>query len=333
VARQKRATEGGTPWCVQVELAEGCTRLCTFCGLNAIRSRAGNFKYMSMETAELAAKQTSELNPRCRIEFALRGEPLANPNCTRIIKKFREYLPGVQLMLTTNGDTLKRRMQIKLEELFHAGLNLVILDTYYPEPGRQELRDEAFALHDMEVLDFFTEMAPYGISPWHNKGMTRQRMVVVMDDLLECDGETKSRVVKNHAGSNPTMPVVSGRFPLVRNCARPFREIVIHYDGSVPICCDDWRRQFTLGNIFESHLGDIWRSELLEAARARLYNKDRAFGPCKECDVASASRSGLLAPYDPPTLHQIDITEAETERGEHKIPIWKGGDPSLYYRP
>ena len=36
------------PWSVQIEAVEGCTRLCAFCGLAAIRSGPGEFKRMEL---------------------------------------------------------------------------------------------------------------------------------------------------------------------------------------------------------------------------------------------------------------------------------------------
>ena len=35
------------PWSIQIELAEGCSRLCSFCGLNGIRDKPGNYKFIS----------------------------------------------------------------------------------------------------------------------------------------------------------------------------------------------------------------------------------------------------------------------------------------------
>ena len=44
------------PWSVQIGMVEGCNRLCTFCGLNAIRTKVGeNIKCMEISTAHKIA--------------------------------------------------------------------------------------------------------------------------------------------------------------------------------------------------------------------------------------------------------------------------------------
>ena len=37
LGRRFRQSKQTRPWSIQIELTEGCNRLCTFCGLNAIR--------------------------------------------------------------------------------------------------------------------------------------------------------------------------------------------------------------------------------------------------------------------------------------------------------
>jgi len=139
--RQTRADEGGRPWVVQPELVQGCSMrfgkgpggLCSFCGITAIRKGPGNYLYMTVMTAQRLAEQIAEFCPNARVEFAMRGEPLMNPNHNQIFSIFRLMLPDTSLMVTTNGDTLRStetnptRMQDKLDSLFNAGINLVLL--------------------------------------------------------------------------------------------------------------------------------------------------------------------------------------------------------------
>lgn len=296
--RQKRADAGGQPWCIQPELVEGCTRICPFCGLQAIRNKPGNFKCMTVELATKIAEECAEFCPHARVEFAMRGEPLVNPRHLEIFALFRCYMPRAQLMVTTNGDTLRGRMQKRMDLMFEAGLNFVLLDTYYPEPGRTQLRQEAYTLHGVTVIDYFKEWMPIGKSPYHNHGKSLQRTVVLMDDIAAHDGEHGSRLVKTHAGANRSKPIPL--VPLRRNCGRPFREMTIAWNGDVTLCCDDWVKEYIIGNVNDRTLRSIWVDPLFEAARARLYHKDRNFGPCRKCDAPSAPRSGLLPVYEKP---------------------------------
>jgi radical SAM protein with 4Fe4S-binding SPASM domain len=314
MGKQLRADAGGTPWVIQPELVTGCSwkygsgsgGLCHFCGLNAIRQGPGQYEYMSLEIVEKIAVGMIDFCPNARVEFAMRGEPLIHPKAVEIISMFRKCLPKGSLMLTTNGDTLRGHMQERVEKLFHAGLNLLLLDTYYPKERRDALRAEAFALSNIKVVDFFDEWAGHGMSPYARQHYATN-LIVLMDDLAVRDGEHSSRQVKTHAGSNPTKSIPE---PLHRNCGRPFRELVVHSNGNVPLCCDDWKQEFVIANVLTSSLQEIWTSPRFEAARARLMQKDRAWGPCAPCDAPMAPRTGLLPRYDPPTAEQIALTES-----------------------
>lgn len=340
MGKQKSASEGGVPWVIQPELTEGCSYrygsgaggLCHFCGIQAIRSGPGGFKFMSLELADKISAELAEWCPRPRIEFAMRGEPLMNPKHLEIFAMFRSRLERAQMMVTTNGDVLRtapgrdfHKMAERLPELFAAGIDFVLLDTYYPRERRDALRAEAYAVQEqhpwIKVVDFYDDWAPKGMSPYANYGRKIRSTVVLMDDLAARNGEHTSRVIKSHAGANPTVALERG-FPKMRSCGRPFREMTIAWNGDFTLCCDDWRKEFIIGNVQERTLQSLWNDPVLEAARARLYHKDRAWGPCAQCDAPGAPRFGLLPVYSEPSPEQLKMT---LDRFVPKEPITKIG--------
>jgi hypothetical protein len=296
------------PWSVQVEFVEGCSRLCAFCGLNALRSKPGDYRCMTVETAALVASGVADLCPGARLEFAMHGEPLMHPRYLELIALFRAMLPRVQLQVTTNGVRFRNgKMQQRVDELFAAGITFIMLDTYYPE--RDELRMEARKLRGVRVVDFYEE----DVRPYYNDPRKMQRTVVLLDDLGARSGERASRVILNHAGSNPLAPPVLE--PLAKKCTLPFRELSICYDGAVNVCCMDWTRRYTCGQVSPARsLRDIWWGPEFAAARAMLGNRDRRFGSCRYCSVGSGMRSGLLPKTGPVTAeHRETISRVEAE--------------------
>jgi len=81
----------GNPYCIQVELSEGCNLRCSFCGLNGIRGKENNYKFMTLETAERVASDMKEYGWNSRVEFAMHGEPTMNPHFVEIIAIFRKH--------------------------------------------------------------------------------------------------------------------------------------------------------------------------------------------------------------------------------------------------
>ena len=78
-------------------------------------------------------------------------------------------------------------------------------------------------------------------------------------------------------------------------CTKVFREMFIRWDGNVSLCCDDFRGQYFIANALQEdlRLRDIWNHERFQAARIRLFNKDRTFKPCYGCNCPP-NRAGFI---------------------------------------
>jgi len=120
------------PNAVQVELTEGCNLRCPFCGLNGIRSKKRDFKFLTPEVAQQIALLISNEDWNPRVEFAMHGEPTMHPDAAGMVRIFREYLPSASLMMTSNGGGLLRDPGpvLQIERLMQAGLNVLALDDY-----------------------------------------------------------------------------------------------------------------------------------------------------------------------------------------------------------
>lgn len=288
------------PWSVQVELTEGCTRYCQFCGVRGIRKGPGRFKFMELKTAHAVVDGIGDLCPTARIEFAMHGEPMAHPKYDRIIAAFRKQLPKAQMQITTNGVKLMgNSAHSHLERLFEAGIDFVVVDTYMPERTklRRQLRRVCWAM-GITLLDFYRDCIPQGISPWHNHHRKLDNLVILMDDLSLVDGKTRSRKILNHAGNSGSKPGLIA--PLNKTCTIPFREISVCWDGDVCVCCMDFGHELVVGNANREPLRSIWLGERFESVRSFLRHKRRLFTPCCRCDAGSGTRPGLLPKYKAP---------------------------------
>ena len=135
------------PFCIQVELTEGCNLACSFCGIAGIRDNGANgpkdirgknshpYKFLSLANAKVLAekiveaRQEHKWNPR--IEMAMHGEPTMNPEYKEIVQTLREHLPTTHLQMTTNGGGLLRGdLSENIDDLMKAGLNVLLLDVF-----------------------------------------------------------------------------------------------------------------------------------------------------------------------------------------------------------
>lgn len=265
------------PFSIQIEMTEGCNLLCKFCGIHGIRSSAKGFKFMSIETAILIAKQIADAGWNSRIEFAMHGEPTLHPKCSLIIHYFRHYLPRNQLMMLTNGAGLLPMPKVKTNRLFYAGLNVLGIDAYKHNPHWKEI-------HWRVPGEFYPGKAP---SP-HGRFKIGAREIIYIQDIKEAKSGGHS-VLNNHCGCGaPPLEI-----PMQQRCAKPFRELSIRWDGNIALCCNDWRGHYFCGSIKSSSVETIWNNKAFQIARKMLYNNNRDFIPCKWCD-AKSYRVGLL---------------------------------------
>lgn len=66
-------------------------------------------------------------------------------------------------------------------------------------------------------------------------------------------------------------------------CLAPLNEIIITRDGHISLCCLDWKRIYSFGDLYTQSMEDILKSGKLHAVYERLRNGDRFLDLCKRC--------------------------------------------------
>lgn len=267
------------PFSIQIEFTEGCNLMCEFCGIHGIRMGYGCYRFMTPNTLENIAIQIADAGWNSRIELAMHGEPTLNKNHIEYIKVLRRYLPKNQIMMTTNG------ANVDVPALFDAGLNILAVDAY------REVLGKVMAIHEQTELAHIAwyeyPKQPEG-NP-HKRYKPRTQFVTFMEDPRDAGIGTHSKL-KNHCGCADELDMAH----VNKRCARPFRELAIRWDGSVALCCDDFRGVYKCGNVLDYvNIEDLWNNDQFEAARSMLYHRQRNFKPCLGCNAIS-HRVGCL---------------------------------------
>lgn len=272
---------------LQIELVQGCNKKCEFCGIYSIKDIEK--KYMTIEIAEKIVEQIALWIPKKRIEFAMHGEPLLNYNILKIINIFRKKLPECQLMLTTNGIILDNRID-RIKKLFDAGLNILAIDCYNNNYLERKKFLEKNISNDIDIFDY----KDYNIYYYHD---IKTKCIVLYENIVYIKDRRKK--IYNHAGN--CNPYYAEKYnykiikePFKKKCTKPFREIIIKYNGNVVICCMDWKQENIIENIRDYKLKDIWYGEKLTNIRKKLFNRDRNIEPCKRCDFDGGFYQGFL---------------------------------------
>jgi radical SAM protein with 4Fe4S-binding SPASM domain len=191
----------------------------------------------------------------------------------------------VQIMMTSNGGGLLGDIPEKIRALFAAGLDILALDEYQDVKIVSKIRAQMDKMTDILFIEYPTD--PDG-NPHRRYARADLPFVSLMADPSRVKS-SKTPSLTNHCGAAfPKNEAQAGK-----RCHRPFRELSVRWDGSVAVCCNDWRGEYKCGNINEIGMEAVWQSAAMDAARRKLYRGERDFGPCAGCDARSY-RVGLL---------------------------------------
>jgi radical SAM protein with 4Fe4S-binding SPASM domain len=220
----------------------------------------------------------------------LMGESLIHPE----VANFIEYAQnrGISTYLNTNGVLLNQEMAKKL---FDAGLDLLLIDFDGDSPAsyekirvrakyndvfeniknalalQQEIRSRG---HKRTIINLQTILFPGQRQNLHKRFSSEELRVATIKykqfhDTFNCTEET---------------------IPHKRPCFYPWYQIVISWNGDVPICCVDYDNQLCLGNVKDTSIDEIWNSSYIAGLRNRhrLLNY-QDIPMCKSCSVPNST--------------------------------------------
>jgi|TARA_B100000315_G_C14522609_1_gene562303 radical SAM protein with 4Fe4S-binding SPASM domain len=233
------------PKVIELNTGPTCNRKCSFCPRADGWSEPGD--YFEIELANKIAKELSEINFDGLVQFTGYGEPLQHPKIFDLIEVFSRK--KIQVELTTNGDFLKRDVAHKL---FNSGLAFLRV-SLYDRPQQVEKFKKILAGISFEQIKL--------IERWDS-------------DLFD----TKTNRAGYFHGPN------GDSIQTNRPCNYPFYHMLINHTGAVYLCPQDWSLKYSLGNVKESSIINIWMSEEYQNYRATLAT-NRGIKPCSNCDV------------------------------------------------
>lgn len=235
---------------VQIQTHTRCNFTCKFCPHGKIELQHGE---MSEETFQRVVQGLKELHFTGDIYPYLMNEPLMDKRLVERVAALRAACPKARIWIDTNGSLATAEL---LEKLVEAGASVVTLEIYLPRGKRMPAR--------------YTQM--------HAALSGKARAHVF---LYERDADA---ILTNRAGNVPGRPIP--KTPWRLPCERPFRQIYIAYDGSLLLCCQDYRREAIMGNIHTTPLKDIWHNEAYARVRAEMLRPGRATTLCERCDYS-----------------------------------------------
>jgi len=277
---KRTITRQDQPNTLKLELTQGCNLSCSFCGINGIDVKKGQYSFLTVDMAKTIADNLKKTGWNSKIEFGIRGEDTMNPNLLEIVSIFRERLSENQILLTTNGGGLVKNTVSKIKELMKY-VNILAIEEY----SHANIYNQIYPRIKYEFENVY-RYPDDGINPYSRIGI-KKHIIIFFRDIKKAD--YKIRICNNMAAiaAPPDYGYIGKR------CPRPFREFPVRFDGKVVLCCNDWRGEYYCGNILTRSAEEVWQNERFMTARRFLYNGLRTFRPCYGCN-SRGHRVGLL---------------------------------------
>jgi len=277
---------------VQIQTQAGCNGRCVFCPNEAVLNSDLPHGKMSVDLFHKIIDELAEIPPR-RIALYMMNEPLADKRVPEFVEYVSRKVPTAKSQIITNGTYLNKELG---EKLVDAGLkqlkcSLQSLDddvnTAVMGYPAAKVIDNCIAFQQTLNEKRATKSTDFRVS-----------MVVTAQNVDEIP-ETRrfwkrhgvrlvTSALENRGGNiaeaenlNPTHDMRS-----MGDCIRPSRDLMILYNGQVPLCCVDWHRTTILGDVSKQSIRDVWHGQTVQHIRDGLAGKNGAPslpGICVNC--------------------------------------------------
>ncbi|MCL2819401.1 MAG: SPASM domain-containing protein [Oscillospiraceae bacterium] len=234
---------------VEIETFNRCNGGCTFCPVNKNDDPRPLLK-MPDELFEKIINELHELDYSGVVGLFANNEPFLDTRLEAFAKTVREKLPKARIEIFSNGTVIELKRFIAIIPY----LDLLVIDNYndklqYNEPTKA-------------IIKYLKE------NPEH-KSKVSIRM------------RKETGLLSSRGGQAPNN---SKKKALPLSCLLPFYHMYIRPDGKVGLCCVDALYKYTMGDVSEQSLKDVWYNEDYIKIRGKIREGRDSLDVCKHCD-------------------------------------------------
>ena len=246
------------PAFVNVQISGGCPQACSYCpypGIN--KDLLTSRDYMSLKDWKIILAKVHEYSDDAVFSVSLWGEPSLHPDITAFVEALLFY-EKFSLIIETSGIGWKKETLDVLKELDDGRLSWILsLDAENSESYRT-LRGEGWeeALMAAEYLS-----RGFGERFYIQSVRMKSNEEYLEKFFRKWKDKGINTIIQKYDNFCSVLPdrKVTDISPLLRNpCWHIKRDLTILIDGTVQMCREDLKNEFSLGNILKEKLAVIW---------------------------------------------------------------------------
>ena len=262
---------------IDIEITNRCNATCHFCPRDATPHQG----IMSVETFDKALARAVEYRKVVQdvsglavtVSLCGLGEPLINKNTVSFVEKVKRE--GFNCSMSSNGALLT---EYKAHALLDAGLDQIFLNISDIDEEYERIYNLPFD-RTRENVTRFAELAEGRCTPviilvdhredrdhikamenfWRERGLKKfhDYSVINRGGALFVEHMQFEQYAEMVQARNELTE--GGKQPL---CGAPWGFLFIGYDGNYYLCCSDWRKQASLGSVFDYSFLQVTRQKL-----------------------------------------------------------------------
>jgi len=236
---------------VEIETINRCNNVCSFCPVNK-HADSREFKKMEEALFYKIIDELEAINYDGVVALHSNNEPLLDERLSTFITYARKKLPKAKLIIFTNGILLTK-------EIFHIlieNMDEIVIDNY----------------HDDLKL----------VKPVYDYIVSDHNLYELAKKKLKIDLRKQNEILTSRGGSSPNRRNVTA---LKCSCYLPFNQMVIRPDGKISLCCNDALGKFTLGDLNQQSMTEVWNSDEYNKMRDLIRQGRDKISICKNCDT------------------------------------------------
>lgn len=288
------------PAAYEIQTTNRCNGHCLVCPHESVKQV---YQTMDMVLFQRILDEISDEEEPVRIVLYLNGEPFLDEHFGERLQYVRQRCPHALIEVSTNLSVLRKDIFEAIKKCdiddFRISCFGFFKETY--EKVMPGLKYETFLSNMEYLLDF------------RNKYDRLENVSLTMLDIPELKGgewEQAKKFCEDHcmtfnfwgyldrAGnvkrqSNHVLITEEDERNKIYTCAqnRHMERMHILVDGTVILCCQDWRREYVLGSLKTNTLQEIWKSEDYEKIRMQIDQKGYPYPViCKRCKILLEGR-------------------------------------------
>lgn len=275
---------------VEIEINSGCNYQCQFCPNSGIKHFEN--KIMPLNTFQSVIDQIQQISSIKHVTVNFYNEPTIDPYFIQRVDMIRKA--QLHLTLYTNGSCLT---EDKLTALANLGQYLNKIEINLPSLDMEEYKKITGNINLQGVLEniqqAYTMHLPVGIIV---NGHLKKQFQWTKKIKAALKGSIQSAVpscLNDRAGNvkNEYAQNIAIKDAYLAGCHILKNSVIVLWDGSVTICCNDYNRENIIGNIQKENLADIVHSEKYKDICNQvqgLVEADKSF-ICRKCYYAKCA--------------------------------------------